>query len=227
MKNKVFGIYAKVFSYTVLILVVVIVVAAAFFSNQISEIMQVMERQQLTSIFAPLLSGLEEKSNDEIIIFAEEFHQRNASVEFSIIAENGETLYYTPNTASLNLARAGDEMQNVFFGGMPVDNRFQTIELLPNGMIIYMASASSVGVVHSEFLQRTIIVLSVLFVIGALGASLFAYRITKPIKIIAHTTKRMTNLDLVPPPIPRRDEIGRLAEDVYKMYEALKTKLNG
>ena len=51
MKNKIFGIYAKVFSYTVLILVAVIVVAAAFFSNQIGEIMQVMERQQLTNIF--------------------------------------------------------------------------------------------------------------------------------------------------------------------------------
>jgi hypothetical protein len=48
MKNKIFGIYAKVFSYTVLILLVVILVAAAFFSNQINAIMQVMERQHLT-----------------------------------------------------------------------------------------------------------------------------------------------------------------------------------
>jgi len=47
MENKIFGVYAKVFSYTVLNLIVVIVVAAAFFSNQISEIMQVMARQQL------------------------------------------------------------------------------------------------------------------------------------------------------------------------------------
>jgi len=35
----------------------------------------------------------------------------------------------------------------------------------------------------------------------------------------------MTSLELVPPPIPRRDEIGQLAEDVYIMYEALKNEI--
>ena len=225
MKNKIYGIYAKVFSYTVLILVVVIVVAATFFSNQIGAIMQIMEQQQLTNIFAPLLLGLEEKSNDEIIIFAEEFHQRNASVEFSIITENGEILYHTANAASLNLVRSDDNMQNVFFDGMPIGNSFQKIEPLPNGMLIYMASASSGGGVHSDFLQRTIAVLLVLFVTGAFSAGLFAYRITKPIKVIAYDTKRMKNLELVPPPGSRRDEIGHLAEDVYEMYEALKNEI--
>jgi len=224
MKNKIFGIYAKVFSYTILILVVVIVVAAAFFSNQINEIMQVMERQQLTNIFTPLLEGIENKSNDEIILFAEEFHQRNASVEFSIIAENGEIIFQTRYADSLNLGSMNGE-QPVFFGTRQITNNFQSIEPLSNGMTIYMASALSESVAHNEFIQRTIAVLLVLFVIGAFTASVFAYRIAKPIKNIARDTRRMASLELVPPPIPRRDEIGHLANDVYVMYEALKNEI--
>lgn len=224
MMNKISGIYAKVFSYTVLILIVVILVAATFFSNQISEIMQIMERQQLTNIFAPLFLGIEDKSNDEVRNYAEEFHQRNTSVEFSIIAENGDILFQTPNAASLNHANASGESQTVFFGVRPIDS-FHTIEPLPNGMIIYMAGTSSGGVVYREFLQRTIIVLLVLFTIGTLSAGVFAYRIANPIKNIARDTKRMINLELVPPPLPRRDEIGYLANDVYKMYEALKSEI--
>ena len=102
MANKLFGIYAKVFSYTILILLVVICVAAAFFSNQIAAILESMERQQLSDIFAPLFVGLEKKSHDEIVIFAEEFHQKNTSVEFSIKTENGDTIYQTSNAIMLN-----------------------------------------------------------------------------------------------------------------------------
>jgi two-component system sensor histidine kinase VanS len=217
MRNRVFGIYAKVFSYTVLILLAVVLTAAAFFSNQIGQAMRVMERQQLMNIFTPLFLGIEGKSNDEIKLFAEEFHQRNASVEFGIISENGEIIYQTMN--------AGDEPQNVFFGVRPINNNFQTIEPLPDGMTVYMSSVSSGGVVYNEFLRRTIIVLFLLLIIGAAGAGLFAYRITKPIKTIARDTKRMTNMESVPPPIPRRDEIGHLADDVYMMYEALKNEI--
>ena len=225
MKNKIFGIYAKVFSYTVLILLAVIVVAALFFSSQISEIMQVMERQQLTNIFTPLFEGIENKSDDEIRLFAEEFHQRNASVEFSIVSENGEVIFQTRNAAALNIGSVGGEQQSVFFGVRPIDDSFQSNEPLPNGMTVYMASTLSEGVAHNEFVQRTVIVLLILLAIGALSASVFAHRIARPIRNIARDTKRMTSLELVPPPIPRRDEIGQLAEDVYIMYEALKNEI--
>ena len=225
MKNKIFGIYIKVFSYTVLILAVVIAVSAAFFSNQIGEIMQVMERQQLTNIFTPLFMGIENKSNDEVRLFAEEFHQRNASVEFSIISEGGEVIFQTSNAASLSFASPNDGTQTVFFGSRPIDSNFQSAEPLSNGMTIYMASALYSGVAHNDFLQRTIVVLMVLLAIGALSAGVFAHRIAKPIKKIAYDTKRMASLDPVPPPMPRKDEIGQLAQDVYKMYEALKTEI--
>jgi two-component system sensor histidine kinase VanS len=225
MKNKIFGIYAKVFSYTVLILVAVIVVAALFFSSQINEIMQVMERQQLTNIFTPLFEGIENKSDDEVRLFAEDFHQRNASVEFSIVAENGDIIFQTRNAAALNIGSVGGEQQSVFFGVRPIDDNFQSNEPLSNGMTVYMASTLSDGVAHNEFVQRTIIVLLILLVIGALSASVFAHRIARPIRNIARDTKRMASLALVPPPIPRRDEIGQLAEDVYIMYEALKNEI--
>jgi len=130
--------------------------------------------------------GIENKSNDEVRLFAEEFHQRNASVEFSVIAENGKVIFQTRSADSLNLGSASGEPQAVFFGARPIANSFQTTEPLSNDMTIYMASALSGGVAHNEFLQRTVFVLLILFTIGALSAGVFAYRIAKPMQESVH-----------------------------------------
>lgn len=225
MKNRFYGMYVKLFSYTILILIVVIGTAAVFFSNQITAILESMERQQLQNIFAPLFSQLQEKTDDEIVLFAEEFHQKNASVEFSIYSTNGELIFKTANAHAINPDNTQTQSKDNVFWGNPSNNNFQTIEPLSNGMTIYMGSVSSGGTVYSEFIKKTTFVLFALFVIGSLSAGLFAYRITKPIKNIAQDTKRMSNLEFVPPPVARKDEIGQLANDVYKMYEALKAEI--
>lgn len=80
-------------------------------------------------------------------------------------------------------------------------------------------SASSGRAVYGEFIRRTIIVLLLLFMVGALCAAVFAYWFTKPIKNIARDTRRMSDLEFVPPPVARRDEIGQLVKDVYLLTE--------
>ena len=224
--HKLLGIYAKVFFYTILILLVVTFVAAVFFSNQIAAIMESMERKQLSTVFAPLVSALEGKTDEGIITAAEGFHQKNASAEFSIQRANGEILFRTPNALvppvdSFHIRPSDGNLT----WKAPSDGNFQMTEPLPNGTTIHMSSVSPGTAVYNEFIVRTVIVLLVLFFIGAICAAWFAHRITKPIKTIAKDTKRMAALEFVPPPIARRDEIGQLAKDVYGMYEGLKSEI--
>jgi two-component system sensor histidine kinase VanS len=227
MKRKTFfGIYAKVMSYTLLILLVVVIVAAAFFSGQISATLENMERQQLSNIFAPLMEQLGGKSDEEVISLSEDFHAKNAAFEFYVQNEDGEIIYKTPGAIILGTENEIDKLNDdVYFYGKEKADNFQMSMPLPSGISVYMSAKSSGGTVYQEFVQKTIIVLLSLFVIGGLAASAFAYRITRPIKTLARDTKRMSELEFVPPPVARRDEIGQLAKDVYRMYEDLKAEI--
>jgi len=233
MKNRVFGIFAKVFSYTIIILLIIICVAAAFFSNQIAESLNSMEHHQLINIFDPLVSELSGKQEDEIVQIAENFHQKNSSFEFILKTMDGKILYKTDNADVIYTDGSIHGIQGVM-PVIPIQNIgwgergsrvSQITEPLPNGVSIIMAGTSNGQTVYNDFIIRTIIVLLILFVIGALCAAWFAYRFTKPIKTLALDTRRMAGLEFVPPPVARRDEIGQLAKDVYKMYEELKTEI--
>ena len=227
MKRKTFfGIYGKVMSYTLLILLGVVIVAAAFFSGQFSATLENMERQQLSNVFAPLMEVLGGKSDEEVISLSEEFHARNAAFEFYVQNEDGEIIYKTSGAIILDTDNDLDKSNNdVYFYGKEKDDKFQMSMPLPSGKSVYMSAKSSGGTVYQEFIQKTIMVLLSLFIIGGLAASAFAYRITRPIKTLARNTKRMSKLEFVPPPVARRDEIGQLANDVYRMYEDLKAEI--
>lgn len=223
-RRRVFGIYGKILSYTILILLVVIGVAAVFFANQITAILESMERQQLTNMISPLVSQLEGKSGEEIAGIAEEFHAKNASAKFYVQAGNGEIIYKTEDAILPDSDNPSSGGQDVIWN-TTLKGKFQAIEPLSNGTRIFMVSASPGRAVYGEFIRRTIIVLLLLFIVGALCAAVFAYWFTKPIKNIARDTRRMSDLEFVPPPVARGDEIGQLAKDVYQMYEDLKTEI--
>jgi len=233
MKNKFFGINAKVFSYTILILVIVIIVAATSFSNQISAMLESMERHQLTGIFAPLVAELAGSSEDEIYMTAEIFHQKNESVEFGVQTAEGRIVYITENAGVLNVDANQDIIpvktikwnMKDFQPGVNTGAVFHMTEPLPNGASIHMSRVSYSEAVYNDFVLRTVIVIIMLFLIGTLCAALFAYRFTKPIRTLAMDTRRMADLEFVPPPVARKDEIGQLAKDVYEMYEGLKTEI--
>jgi two-component system sensor histidine kinase VanS len=205
-------------------LLIVICVVAMFFFNQITAALESMERQQMMNIFAPLVSQMGGKTEDEIFEMAEEFHKKNNSVEFVIQAADGFEIYQSPNSSLYN--QGGDKpITNYDAANAPSSDKFQVSEHLPNGITIIMTGTSAGGAVYDEFIRSTIIVLLLLFLAGMLGAAVFAGLITKPIKNIARDTKRMSDLEFVPPPVASRDEIGQLAKDVYRMYEELKTEI--
>jgi two-component system sensor histidine kinase VanS len=181
-----------------------------------------MERQQFSNVFAPLIEQLDGKSDEEAISISEDFHARNTSFEFYIQNEDGEVIYKTPGAVppgNNNTSGKGDD--NAYYFGGKDNNQYQMSEPLPNGVILFMSGTASGGTVYREFIQKMIIVLLLVFLVGGLTASAFAYRITRPIKKLALDTKRMSELEFVPPPVARKDELGQLAGDVYKMYEKI------
>jgi len=227
MKRRgLFGIYAKVLSYTLVILFAVVVVAALFLSTQISEALRSMEYEQLSHIFSPLNEQLVGKSDEEAIIILQDFHGINAAFEFYATNDSGEIIFKTPgaiisgNDTAFTIGR-----DNVFFFRPYSDDGSQMTTTQVGNISLFVSGIVANDTVHREFIQNTIIALLLLFLIGGIAASVFAHLITKPIKILAQNTKRMSELEFAAAPVARNDEIGQLADDVYVMYEKLKSEI--
>ena len=227
MKRKnVFGIYAKVLSYTLLILLAVVVVAALLLSNQISDALTNMEHEQLSHIFSPLNEQLFGKSEEEAINILQNFHGANRAFEFYAKNESGEIIFRTPGAiiSDNEITFTGNHgRDNVFFFRPYNDSEIALTQT--SSISLFVSSIIANDTVHREFVRNTVMALLILFLVGGVAASVFAHRITKPIKILAQNTKRMSKLEFAAPPIARNDEIGQLADDVYIMYEKLKAEI--
>lgn len=238
MKHKFLGIFGKVFFYTVLILLFVIFVMFAFFSDQIKSVVESTHKQQLTDIFQPLLLQVNEKSDDEIVKIAERFHQKNVAFEFCFEASDGRILYQTrgftmpqkndkahpPNNVLIKGAPLPDSKFN-FFLAKGTGERFQFVTLVSNGVKLYISGTISEASVYSEFIEKAVFAFALIFMASVLAAAVFAGQIANPIKKIAVNARKMSDLEPVSAPAPRKDEIGQLAADVYKMYKTLKSTI--
>lgn len=223
MKFRMFGIFGKVFFYTVLITIIVICIAAIFFAGQITSVFETTQRQQLTSVFQPLLDQLSGKSDDEKIEISKKFHDRNASFEFCIEAKDGRILYKTEQFAFLQTPNILNEGRLLFTEPPSPDKQYRQYTVnITDDFILYMSSATSGTGIYNEAIYKTVMALMLLLVASMIVSALFARKIAKPIIKIAVDTKKMSALEYVSPPVARRDEIGQLAGDVYKMYEQLK-----
>ena len=238
MKHKFFSIYGKVFSYTLLILIFAICVTGVFFANQIQSVIEATQRQQIGEVFQPLVKELEGKSLDEIIKAANSFHRRNTSFEFCFITEKGEIVYKTEgfimfenSNETVRFKRHDlspddnmftDGRTRIMAFGSGDDGQIKFVMPLLDGSRLYVSGPVSGLEVYNEFFGTTVIVISIILLISIIAAAIFARRIAGPIKKIAADTKRMSDLQPVPPPALSKDEIGQLAGDVYKMYGALK-----
>lgn len=85
--------------------------------------------------------------------------------------------------------------------------------------------AKALSDMYMSFVTKTIIALVILLSASVLAAALFARSMANPIKKLAADTTKMSKLEFVPAPATRRDEIGQLSNDVYKMYETLKLEI--
>ena len=240
MNRKVnfFGIFSKVFSYTILILLLVIGVIFLFFSNQIKSTVTMTQQRQATEVFLPLFEQLHGKTNEEIVDFAEDFHRKNASFSFCFMSEDGEILFQTEDFAiqdsigglpNRTIRFSENTLSDVgYFVSMerPSGNRVVFLASNQNGLRLYVASAFSGTSVYSEILERAAWVFGLVFLISLFAAFVFARRIAKPIQKVSEDTSAMTLLLPVDPPKERKDEIGRLSKDVYAMYGRLKSTIH-
>ncbi len=86
--------------------------------------------------------------------------------------------------------------------------------------------AKEISDMYADFVTKTIIALVLLLSVSVFAAAIFARSMANPIKKLAADTTKMSKLEFVAPPATRRDEIGQLANDVYKMYETLKLEID-
>lgn len=221
MNHKMLGIFGKVFFYTVLISVFVIIIAAIFFAGQITAVFETTQRQQIMDVFEPLIAELNGKSDNEKINIAKRFHEKNASFEFCIEATDGRILF---KTEKFEFAEPGDPISpdRILIKGKLIQKKqLQYAANLTNDVKVYMRGVSSGSGIYKDVMYKSIMAILMLFIASVISAFIFAKRIADPIKKIASDTKKMSEMEFVPAPAGRRDEIGQLEGDVYKMYRKL------
>lgn len=240
MKRRFFGIYGKVFFYTLTILLVAIFVTVVFFANQIRSVAERAQQEQLANVFSPLIEELKGKSDEETTDIARAFHAKNSSFDFSLSSKDGEILYQTDNfkrmqanvdtldPKSMISHNRENPLQREIYkytSSGKSNNVLQLIMVTDSGGRLYITGRLSGMEIYAEYIEKTVTLLALLLLASIIGAALFARRIAGPIRQIAVDTKCMAKLQLVPAPKARKDEIGELAADVYSMYEALKSTI--
>ena len=238
IKQKFFGIFSKVFFYTMLILLLVIGGMFLFFSNQIKSTVAVAQQHQTTEVFLPLLERLGGKTNEEIIAFAEDFHRKNASFSFRFASKDGKVLFQTEDFVEQDDMNSFPDKNIRFSENTPGNGRYfislgklkaDRIVFLAsneNGMQLYVASTFSGTSVYTEILKKAAWFFGLVFLGSLLAAFVFARQIAKPIQNVSKATHAMSLLLPVDPPKERSDEIGQLSNDVYVMYGRLKSTIH-
>jgi Signal transduction histidine kinase len=223
MNKKGMGIFSKIFLYTLLFLLIVIGVASVLFAGQFQTAFQSGQNQVHKETYTSLIEQLQGKSPEQIPDIAELFHDQNLSLEFYIQANNRETLYQTPSLATTPNDKdmigqsklVEGDMTPVSFAAIPVSDE----------ITLFVATTPAGNAAVVAFIEKFIIAIVLLLLISVIGAAAFARGMTKPIKRLAADTTKMANLEVVPLPTGRRDEIGQLSSDVYAMYDRLKNTI--
>ena len=241
MKHRLFGIYGKVFFYTLAILLFAFCITVFFFANQIGSIVERTQQEQLAGIFAPLSEALKGRSDEEAAQIAADFHAKNTSFDFSLSSKDGRILYQTDSFVPFQVSE-NTLIANGFFSqdndapfrerfyryaiSGNANNRLQLVMATDSGGRLYVTGLLSGSEIYIEYLEKTAIALGLILLASTVGAALFARRIAGPIRVIAGDTKRMTELQPVSPPKIRKDEIGELAADVFTMYQTLNSTID-
>ncbi len=96
MSMQRFGIFGKVFLYTLIFLLLTIGVTVIVFAQQFKDFYDYLQIQQYTTVFEPLKISIENDDGiDEIIQTANDFHDKNQSFPFRIETEDGSIVYST------------------------------------------------------------------------------------------------------------------------------------
>ena len=209
MKKR--GIFFKVFTYTTIFLILLVIVTVALFSQQFLSFYNTTQMQQLNRSYQNLYNELHGKSTDEIYTIAQKFHENNQSFSFYVKDKDDIIIFSTPNIDPSDV---------------PNNNAFKIIMTIGQDYILGAANQEGVKTDYSGLFSKSLLALACMLIMSVVGAFIFARQITKPIKRLADSTKKMTNLEDVPPAPERHDELGFLEQDVHAMYDKLKVTIS-
>jgi two-component system sensor histidine kinase VanS len=252
MKIQRFGIFGKVFLYTLIFLLLAISVTAAVFARQFKDFYDYLQLRQYTAAFEPLKMKMIDNGGNlkEIIQTASEFHSKNQSFAFNIETTDGTVVYRTfkgissAPDKSMTISSAvitgsaitGSSVDIVALRGGAADfaksdsgpgsTKKGIVIALNNDLIVRTLTESDRANLYKEFSEKVLMIAFFLLCSSVLGALLFARGITNPIKKLTEDTRKMACLEPVPAPASRRDEVGQLAGDVHNMYEKMKQTIS-
>ena len=233
IKRRFFGIFGKVFLYTMLILLFVIGSMFLIFSNQIQSTITLTQQRQFSEVLILFREQTQGKTTEEIVALTEDFHRWNTSLELSLLNEEGEVLFQTNGFSS------HVEITEVPYGTIEVTSgennvssyqRFlimQPTAFLPleHGLHLQVDGSSSGASIYREILGGVAWAFGIITLVSLLAAFFFARLIARPIQKVSADTRMMSLLLPVDPPKERDDEIGQLSKDVYAMYSRLKSTI--
>lgn len=233
-----FGIFEKIFLYTLLCFFLTITVTALVFAQQAKEFYDYLQIQQYTAIFEPLKTSIDPKSGIiETVKMADSFHDKNQSISFSVETQDGTTLYTTvksdpipPDSIQSDNVQS-DNVQKINIQNVKVQSSVEDTSdksqdsimiALDDNLLVRTLSVTANRESYNKFVKNVVFILALLLIASIAGALLFAKGITRPIKKLANDTHKMSCLETVSYQETRKDEVGQLTRDVYNMYEKLK-----
>jgi len=246
IRRRFYGIFGKVFLYTMLILLFVIGGMFLLFSNQVQSAIELTQQQQFSEAVTGFVEQTRGRTTEDIIVLMEDFHRWNASLEMRLISEAGDTLFQTDGfeSSTINIgvveAFGGTEISNDTaeilldrfneYNGLSIQ-RFQIMQQaafipLENGLHLQVSGSLSGVSIYREVLGGAAWIFGIIVLVSLIAAFFFAGRIAKPIQRVSSDTHIMSQLLPIDPPKERNDEIGQLSKDVYIMYNRLKSTVS-
>lgn len=205
-----YGIFLKIFSYTIIAMLFLVLITAGLFFNQFSTLYKSVERRSIYESYQPLVHKVKDGQFETISQTAQDFYQKNRSFEFMITDKNGETLFSTPKAEEQSLSTQRD-----FFFVVDKDET--------TGYSIIALTRPTLTKFYHEMILRALLIFLFIVSLCLVIGYLFTRQLVDPIKSLAKDTKNMADLQEVQPRFPeRKDELGDLSRDVHLMYRKLK-----
>ncbi|MDF2593713.1 MAG: sensor protein vanSB [Clostridia bacterium] len=208
MKNR--GIFIKVFTYTIISILLLVGVTAALFSQQFVSFYRTTQNRQIIASYRPLVERIQRNNYSDIAELAQRFYENNQSFEFYIADKDGSSIFATPN------ADTSGSFDGDFYFVVHNDKNFSIIAQSRTGLESF----------YRDLIVRAIAVFAVMLVLCLSCAYVFAQQMTKPIKRLVDSARRMANLEDVSPMPERKDELGILAHDIHSMYVKIKETIS-
>lgn len=204
MKN--IGIFWQVFLYTLTALISVVLAILVIFAQQFVSFYRTIELEQVKVVYQPLTKILQSDVTFDVVEVANQFHQNNQSLVFYIRDVNQDIVYQTEG------ADTSEQFQGDFL---------YVITNETNADYVLIAQSKGLEAFYQLLSTNGMIAILAIITICIALAYFFARQMSRPIRMLAQATQKMSRRESLQLPPARGDELGQLTSDVYSMYLTL------